>query len=76
MQISVHDVVPAVSSFLKISFYLPLDIRQCHIQGHRNEMKGAGAELQKGHFSRKRAIVCKLVGGSPPPQPPSTLFRI
>ena len=50
MQISVHDVVPAVSSFLKISFYLPLDIRQCHIQGRRNEMKGAGAELQKGHF--------------------------
>ena len=31
MQISVHDVVPAVSSFLKISFYLPLDIRQCHL---------------------------------------------
>ena len=29
-------------------------------------MKGAGAELQKGHFLNERAIGCKLVGSSAP----------
>ena len=32
-------------------------------------MKGAGAELQKGHFFNERAIGCKHVGSTAPTPP-------
>ena len=39
-------------------------------QGRRNEMKGAGAKLQKGQFLQiKGRSFCQLVGGSAPTPP-------